>query len=195
MKKIIITAFAPFNGREENASFIGVNGASFDCKSVEAVKLLLPVEYNTCFDLLKSAIDSQKPDGVICFGEAPRKEITPEFFALNVMNATIGDNKGVIMSNMPINPNGESSYKTKLPADRIVAALIQSKLPAAPSFHAGTYVCNNLFYLLMQYVANEQLPCGFIHVPLLKDGKTGMKREKIIKSVQVCVTALADYLG
>ena len=40
----------------------------------------------------------------------------------------------------------------------------QSGIPSSVSFTAGTYVCNDLFYLLMRRCRNNILR-GFIHVP------------------------------
>jgi pyroglutamyl-peptidase len=35
------------------------------------------------------------------------------------------------------------------------------------SYSAGTYVCNDTYYVLLHYFKNNSMPVGFIHVPSL----------------------------
>jgi pyroglutamyl-peptidase len=51
---------------------------------------------------------------------------------------------------------------SRLPIDRLVRALRRARIPAAVSHHAGTFLCNHVFYVAL---AETRVPCGFVHLP------------------------------
>ena len=48
----------------------------------------------------------------------------------------------------------------------MTACMQESGIPAAVSFTAGTYVCNNLMYRALRICKPMGIPAGFIHLPL-----------------------------
>ena len=64
-----------------------------------------------------------------------------------------------------------NAYFSTLPLDDIVLKLKQKNINVEISNTAGTYVCNNLFYHLMNYIEenNLNIKAGFVHVPLMDE--------------------------
>ena len=125
-------------------------------------------------------IDEEKPDVVICVGEAGgRKAVTPERVGINVMDARIPDNAGYQPVDVKIAPDGPDAYFSTLPIKEMVAAMNAAGFEAAVSNTAGTFVCNDLMYGVLHYLntgycagdgcgsgAGKFRPiAGFIHVP------------------------------
>ena len=60
----------------------------------------------------------------------------------------------------------------------MVTRLAERGIPAAPSFSAGTYVCNSILYAALAWGVEHGVPAGFVHLPLSEEiaeaeGKTG----------------------
>jgi pyroglutamyl-peptidase len=162
--KILVTAFEPFGGRERNSSQAVVEVLADDVESA-----ILPVAYGRAADALRSAIEQAQPDLVVCFGQADgRAAVTVERVALNLDDAAAADNDGVI-STEPVRAGGPVGYWSTLPVDEIVQALHAEGIPAAASRDAGGYLCNHVFYALMDSLAGTDVIGGFVHLPLLPE--------------------------
>lgn len=151
---IIVTGFEPFGGETVNASWEAVKGLQW----VQTV--LLPVSFRRAASMIRE-IASSGPDAVICVGEAGgRSRISIERVAVNLMDARIPDNDGFQPVDSSIREDGPAAYFSRLPVRRMVEAMENAEL----SYTAGTYVCNAVFYTLMDTV-RDTIPAGFIHVP------------------------------
>ena len=64
--------------------------------------------------------------------------------------------------NEKIRPAGPDDYQTVIPVRSIVDRMQSEGYPVAVSTDAGTYVCNDTFYLVG---VNSTVPVAFIHVP------------------------------
>lgn len=172
--KILVSGFEPFNKAGLNPSEIILKELPESIGEAKVIKAFLPVSYEQSFELLKVKIDEVKPDVVICLGLANgRTAITPERVAINMNSASIGDNDGVVFIDSPINENGESAYFSTLPIRDMVESMKEASIPAMISNTAGTYVCNNIMYKVLEYV-EDHVKAGFIHVPMM----IGMKNER-----------------
>lgn len=171
MKKIVITAFEPFGNNETNPTMDILKGLPENIDKYMIIKKTLPVIYQQCFELLKPIIKEEKPEFVICLGLAGKRTvISVERIAVNMMAASIADNNGIKYEGSLISKNGKTGYFTTLPYEDLVNV---DKL-VSYSFSAGTYICNNIFYRLMEYIDMEKLSTkgGFIHVPFSEDNKS-----------------------
>ena len=52
-------------------------------------------------------------------------------------------------------PDGPAAYFSTLPIKRIVMRLMAAGIPAQVSNSAGTFVCNHVFYGLMDFMKKE----------------------------------------
>jgi pyroglutamyl-peptidase len=166
--KILITAFEPFGNRIKNSSLAVLDQLSNEIGELNVIKEILPVEHKKAPAELISLLESHQPDAVICLGEAGGTDyVRLEFVALNWMDFRISDNSGVVKTDEKINPNGKSAYFSTLPLRNFEVTLTEKEIPVEISMTAGTFLCNQIFYVLMQYLdVNEiEIPAGFIHLP------------------------------
>ena len=156
MTRVLVTGFEPFGEHATNPS--ALLAKSFD-------GVVLPVSYARAGDALRAAIDEADPDVVLCFGLADGDTtISVERFAHNIEEIDAIDNDGAPGSGAEIDPAGPLALRSTLPVDEIVAALRDEGIPAAVSRDAGGYLCNHVFYVLMQTLDPKKIG-GFIHVP------------------------------
>jgi pyroglutamyl-peptidase len=168
--KILVTAFSPFDGRSENASLLALR----ELKAVfpDLWTRILPVDMVMAPARLRQALRSLRPDALILLGEAAgSKTIRLETTAWNELNFRIPDNAGRSPAPRPIRPSGDGFLQSTLPFERILARLVNARLPAILSNNPGRYLCNQVLYVAIDYLKTTDHPCraGFIHLPLAQD--------------------------
>ena len=128
--------------------------------------ITLPVEFEKSFRALESIYLSFKPDVILAFGLADKRGVLEiERVALNFMDAEIPDNGGFKPRDKKIYDQGQTAYFSTLPFRELVQVLEDNGHKCGLSNSAGTYVCNDLFYRMMNMVEAEKVKAGFIHVP------------------------------
>ena len=163
---ILLTGFEPFDGASVNPSWEPVQCVPDTVCGRSVHRMRLPVEYGRAAALLLEEIRRIQPELVLLYGVASGREgVTPELVALNYRMARIPDNAGQQYSGEPIHPGGETAIMTRLPVHEMVEAIRAEDIPAWLSLSAGAYVCNDLYYHLLE--AEGSLGCRglFVHVP------------------------------
>jgi len=164
MSTILLTGFEPFGSATSNPSGEIVKQISGD----NIVTAILPVAYGQSAEQLLSLIKEHKPDVVICLGQAEgRTQITPEKVAINLDDARLADNEGVLRSDVKILDDGPDAYFSTLPVQEMVDAMKAQGIPAALSLSAGAFLCNHVFYVAQHKFAGTIVRSGFVHVPLM----------------------------
>lgn len=169
--KVLISAFKPFNNMPNNYSSEVLNYIS----GVD--KVILDVVYDKCFIDLKNQFDLDSYDLIIALGEARmRKVLTVEQRAINLANCSLADNDGVLKKEEVIVPNREEYLYTLLPIE---------DMDIEVSLDAGRFVCNNIYYHLLNNYPKKSL---FIHIPecdndSLRYKECAEKIEKLILSL------------
>ena len=155
LRNVLVTGFEPFGGQTVNPSEQAVRElAGRTIAGHRVVAEVLPVRFDTAIARLRAHVRAVRPVLVICVGEAGgRAEIAVERIAINVVHARIADNAGARPVDRAIAARGPAAYWSTLPVQAIVAALARRRLPVAISHSAGTFVCNHVFYGLMQTLA------------------------------------------
>lgn len=188
---ILITGFEPFGGETVNPSWEASQraAATLSGEGDPAVAVQLPCVFGRSIDVLADAIRTHKPDVVLCTGQAGgRSEISLERVAINVDDARIPDNAGNQPVDEPVATDGPAAYFSTLPIKRSLRALTEAGLPGAVSQTAGTYVCNHVFYGLMDLLAGKGTPAGFIHVPF------STEQARVHGAPGLSIQAMADGL-
>lgn len=165
---VLLTGFEPFDGAAVNASWLAVQGVAATWNGPESLVIgELPVVFDLSADRLDELIAEHRPRLVIAVGLAEgRPQITPERVAVNIDDARIPDNAGFTPIDRPILEQGPAAYFSTLPIKAITSAIKAAGMPAAVSQTAGTFVCNHVFYRLMDAAAARAgTRAGFVHVP------------------------------
>jgi pyroglutamyl-peptidase len=183
MKTLLLTGFEPFlefpiNPTEKIVSELdGTTVGDFTIKG-----LLLPVKYEAAGKCIFEAIKELQPDAVLSLGlAAGRASITPERIAINCRDGA-PDNNGVVLEDAPIVEDGPAGYFSKLPIRKFVEALAAQGYPASISNTAGTYLCNNVMYVVLHELGaatgdRQDIPAGFVHIPASHELAAASKKE------------------
>jgi pyroglutamyl-peptidase len=164
MTTVLLTGFEPFGAATSNPSGEIVKQISGD----NIITAILPVAYTQSADRLLALIAEHNPDVVICLGQAEgRTAITPEKVAINLDDARLADNEGVLRSDVKILDKGPDAYFSTLPVKEMVEAIKAQGIPASVSFSAGAFLCNHVFYVAQNKFAGTNVRSGFVHVPLM----------------------------
>jgi pyroglutamyl-peptidase len=203
MKKVMLTAFEPFDGQSINPSLeaaLVMTGVEFAGATISVTEL--PVDRFRATETAISLARKLQPDVVIMMGEAGgRFRITPERVAINMDDFRIPDNAGNQPRGEPIAGDGPVGYFSTLPIRAITERLLKAHIPAAISDTAATFLCNRLFYGMMHFIATEKLPvtAGFIHVPYMHEqvlsrrpDVPSLSRETIVEGVRLAIETTLD---
>ena len=166
--KILVTGFNPFNNQKENPSLEVLNALDEHYNGHEIRKVNLDVMYHLDANKVIENIKEFNPDLVLLFGEAGgRRSISLEYDALNMESATIPDNKGELILHHEIIEGAPLAYKTNLDVLKISDKMKDYKFSI--SYHAGTYICNEIYFSALDYIYSNKLntKCGFVHFPFL----------------------------
>ena len=199
--KALVTGFDPFGGDEVNPSSLAVGKLKKHLGDIVVHTAELPTSYARSAEVLRAAIEKAKPDIVLCVGQAGgRTELCLERVAINVQDARIRDNDGKQPIDRPVVADGPAAHFTTLPIKACVAEMRKAGLPAAVSNTAGTFVCNHIFYALMDIAASHPLPMrgGFLHIPYVPDqaarlgGAPSMSVGDIVRGIEIILEVSAS---
>lgn len=201
MTKVLVTGFDPFGGDAMNPAFEAVKLMPDMINDATIIKLEVPTVFKKSIDVLKEAIAKEKPEVVVCVGQAGgRFDVTPERVAINQDDARIPDNEKNQPIDVPIFEDGDTAYFSKLPIKAMVATMREGGVPASVSNSAGTFVCNHIMYGLL-YLIDKEFPDirgGFIHVPFATEqvidrpNSPSLTLEQIAEGLRLSVVAILE---
>lgn len=193
MTKVLLTGFEPFGRATLNPSGEIVKQISGE----NIVIAILPVAYTQSAERLLALINEHNPDVVISLGQAEgRTQITPERIAINLDDARLADNEGLLRNDVQIIAGGPVAYEATLPIKEIVEAIKAAGVPAAVSLSAGAFLCNHIFYVAQDKLKGSSVRSGFVHVPLMDEqaaefpGLPTMPLDQMVKAVRAMLEVL-----
>lgn len=155
---LLVTGFEPFDGRAANQSQRLLN----TLKKSGFRTLLLPVLFKDSFLKLEIEMTETPASVILCLGEANEAIPRLEHFGLNMMHARIPDNHGYIPELIKIQPHGKITRTTRVNLQDLADYLHEKGVSYRHSFHAGTYVCNDLYYRTLSAYPHQQVL--FVHI-------------------------------
>jgi pyroglutamyl-peptidase len=170
--KALVTGFDAFGGDKINPSSAALERLKRKVGKLSVQTAILPTSFARSAITLRGAIHEAQPDIVLCVGQAGgRHELSLERVAINVQDARIADNDGKQPIDRPVVRDGAPAHFASLPIKACVAELRRAGLPASVSNTAGTFVCNHIFYALMDMAGRHGLAFrgGFLHIPYLPE--------------------------
>jgi pyroglutamyl-peptidase len=198
--KILLTGFNRFGNLESNPSQLVVEEMARRAETrqwAELVTEVLPTEFAGAGNRIAELIRRLRPDWIICLGVAQGiPGIHLERVALNLDDTEAPDNAGAAHQGKRIVEEGPLAYGSTLPLEEMVELLKRRGIPAAISNHAGTYVCNHVFYLARHevQVLGCDARCGFMHLPGIAEmggtnihSKPGLRLERMFEAVECCI--------
>ncbi len=168
MKKILVTAFEPFDGRGGNPT-LGVLAALKAPAGTRLFKARLPVSGRAVGKKISALLARVKPDAVVSLGlAAGEAAVRVERFAVNIADYRIKDNAGWRPEGEKLDEKGPAAYFVTINPLKLAAAVRRAGVPAYVSNHAGGYVCNTLMYRAMRAMelSGRAAKYAFIHIPV-----------------------------
>jgi pyroglutamyl-peptidase len=195
--RILVTGFEPFGSLARNPSGEIVDRLAARAQTSKRRRLelraeVLPTEYDAAARGITRLIAEFQPEAIVSLGVAASSDcVRLERIALNLDDAEAPDNAGKRRLARPIVPGAPMVYFSSLPLDRMLRTLRRAKIPTVISNHAGTYVCNHVFYAACHRLdeLERRIPCGFIHVPNVPSARASARTD-----VRLTVDSLADSI-
>ncbi len=179
--KCIITGFEPFAEIRSNPSETVVSSLSRrhvisargrkKSQKVSITTAILPVCCKDGRQALKPLLKERKRSGsaMIMLGVASgRKSISLERFALNIQDYSVADNGGHTHVGRKIAKRGPDAIATSVDVLKLSKALNRKGFRVEVSNHAGTFLCNEVYYRALNSSRKSGRPTDvlFVHLPL-----------------------------
>lgn len=169
LRAALVTGFEPFGGHGLNPSAElarKIDGATIGETPVAG--RILPVDIERIGGAIADIRAEIDPVAVINLGLAAGEPVVRlERVALNLAAFEIPDNAGRLIEDRALEEAGEAALWSRLDLPKIRRALLGHGIPARLSSTAGNYLCNAAMYRFLRAVP-ASVPCGFIHLPLLR---------------------------
>jgi pyroglutamyl-peptidase len=185
--KILITAFEPFGKRKRNTSADLLEELVRRPPQHRIQKisyLVLPVNFETVWPILNSAIASVEPDFILLMGENRREGICIERFAHN--------HRTTISGSSVISVHAPQVMETQVDLNILHARLKTRKrklrCPFGISENAGNYLCNFVYFKTLTERPN--IPAVFLHVPALVDSKLKILKVQYVSALRGILLAI-----
>ncbi|WP_254507089.1 pyroglutamyl-peptidase I [Anatilimnocola floriformis] len=193
-KTVLITAFEPYDRWPTNASWEALVALTRELPtSPRVVTRRYPVDFaKTRGKLLEDL--SANYDYSIHLGQAPgSSHIHLEALAINVA----GEAGQSPTDFRPLVPDGPTAYRTTLPLAAWAAKIRAANIPVQVSYHAGTYLCNGIYYLAQHIAAEQKLKTqsAFVHLPHSPEQVLHERGDAASLPTSSCVEALRLILS
>jgi pyroglutamyl-peptidase len=160
---LVVTGFEPFAGLSYNpsAAVLPLLPDRLGEHPIETV--VLPVD-SEAIERALEPIWAKRPIAILHTGL--RREATERIYieriALNLLDFEVQDNAGRVLRDRPVIDGGPLALEARVPVRAIMDAWRSAGISAEISTSAGTFLCNQTFYLSL-----SRSPCnvGFVHVP------------------------------
>jgi pyroglutamyl-peptidase len=193
MKKVLITAFEPYDRWKTNSSWLALVHLTQELPAEPAVTTrLYPVDFAAV--RLKLSEDLQgNYDYALHLGQAPGSGR----IQLEALGVNIGGSSSQSPDQFrPLVDDGPVAYRSDLPLGEWSVKLRRAGIPAQVSYHAGTYLCNAMLYLSCHLARQMSLSTqsGFLHLPLDLSQTAGQPQDMPALPAAMSATALRIIL-
>ena len=191
MRRILVTGFEPFGGSEINLSWEAVSRLPDTTAECEVRRLQSPAVFGEGALAAMKCADEIEADAILCVGQAGgRKSVTPEVIGINLREASIPDNAGRQPAGEPVIPGAGDGYFSTLPVREIRDAILALGIPCELSYSAGTFVCNDVLFTLLNRYRGTEMRVGFIHVPA-----DGIPADRLSEALGAALKIIAGDVG
>lgn len=195
---ILLTGFEPFGSVNDNPSQRVVEHIAAQ-NYADIVTHIFPVDYVKSGEQLQALIEQYQPEAIILLGVAQSRDaISLERIAINANDGKIPDNMGNHKTGQRIIEDAPVGYWSSLPLETMYEAIQKAEITVKMTYHAGTYLCNHVFYLarhILESSGTSHIPCGFIHLPDMGDEAPQMPLKQQIRAIDLCLEVLRKDIG
>lgn len=197
--RVLVTGFEPFGGDPLNPSAEIARNLPRRVGGARVATAVLPVVYYASLRMLLRRIALERPDLVICLGLAGgRSRLSFETSAVNLNAARIPDNDGQQPQAEEIRRGGRPALPPALPLRTIARGLRDRRISMELSPSAGTFLCNHVFYGLVDHIHSNDPSVlgGFVHVPFIREqsaahaGAPFLDLETLVRGVRETIAVL-----
>lgn len=197
--KLLITGFGPFPGAPDNPTGpliralkrrLHTNGSKAQIDTH-----IFRTTYAAVDRDLPRLLARKKPHALLMFGLATRSRgLRVETQARNRI-CRHPDAAGIVPSARRIVEGTPQTIPLRGPKAALLRAAKSGALPARLSFNAGDYLCNYLYWRVLEAAKRPDGPSRavFIHVPLVETAKNS-RSTRTMKNLVVAAEAIADAM-
>uniref|UniRef100_A0A7V4E651 Pyrrolidone-carboxylate peptidase n=1 Tax=Thermus tengchongensis TaxID=1214928 RepID=A0A7V4E651_9DEIN len=161
---VLVTGFEPFGGLTHNPSAALLSLLPGEVGGKALHKAVLPVDTEALPKAL-ATLHALRPQAVLHLGLAEgRPLLSLERLAVNLLDFERPDNRGAVREDAPVVPGGPLALEARFPLKEALRRLREAGIPARQSLSAGSYLCNQAFYLSLYHLP-AQVPVAFLHLP------------------------------
>lgn len=188
----LVTGFGAFGGVDANPSEQLLARLAAQARP-DLRTLLLPVSFARAPHALRKAIRTLRPERVLALGVAPsRRVISLEKVALNWCDARIPDNDQAQPLDQPLKRSGPDARFARWPLSASLARIRALGIPCELSLSAGSFVCNAVYYGLLDAVRRRRCAALFVHVPPNAELGEGLPLELQWQALQALLATRDD---
>lgn len=200
LPRVLVTGFEPFERRRANRSWQWMNAFLRECERsglahvADLAVARLPVDFVALPRRLAALWKRERPDLWILTGECgPGGAIRVERVAVNLLDARIPDNAGRTRRDAPVARGGPPAYFATLDPRAAQGALLRGGVRAELSLSAGSYCCNQAFYVARHLSRRTRTRVIFLHIPRTGAGRgrAALRLDDAARGLASLVRALA----
>lgn len=196
MKRILVTGFEPFGELATNCTELALRELTLSelAPDYEVEQRILPVEYVAAQGQLADLYREKSYAATLHFGQSSKaRNAEFEMFAINWKHVGAAEPG-------PLDHEGPQAFRTQLDHATWQESLQAADICGDISFHAGTYLCNAVYYWSLQQSEQIGNPgyALFVHVPLAAEqgGNSGdWPVAKIQKMMATTLLWLANQIA
>lgn len=201
--RLLLTGFEPFGGETVNPSGEVVRAIEASTPpDVDLKTMILPVRGRISFEQLLPAFKGGEFEAWLGLGEAGgRALLSVERTGINLLIDR--GPEALDHGEQALVEGGPAAYFSRLPVAPLAEAMTAAGAPSAVSNTAGTYICNEVTYVMQHHLetVGRDLPSGFIHLPYLPEqvaerpGVPSMELETQVLGVRTAIEFIRDLVG
>jgi pyroglutamyl-peptidase len=205
---VVVSGFEPFesaasaNPSGEVASLVSADETVSRLQELSGAHIkvhsaLLPLSFDQAWPTLLRTIEEVQPDIIISLGlKRSARGVNLERCAINLIDADKPDAYNVQPRKVAVSTKGPAAFWTKLPLRRILQTFASAQIPASLSSDAGAYVCNALFYQLMDWCSHSpDVLAGFVSLPTINETERNQNGLPLKEMVEACVQVISQTAG
>ncbi len=194
MPSVLITAFEPYDRWRANSSWLTLVKLTEDLpREPQVTTRLYPVDFAAVKEKLAGDLQADH-DFALHLGQAPGStRIQLESIAVNIGGSSMQSPEQF----RPLVDRGPVAFRSGLPLGDWAVRLRDARIPAEISYHAGTYLCNAIFYFSCYLAERMSLRTrsAFLHLPLDTSQTAEQARELASLPAGVSAEALRIILA